>query len=365
MTFMIVASPCAVVLSTMPPLLSAIANAGRHGVLAKSAVVMERLGQVDAVALDKTGTLTEGTPRVTDIRPEPGSGLDEDGLLALAAAAEHPSEHPLARAVVQAARERGLVLAEATDFTSASGAVSPQPSAATPSRSAPLPACPRRARPWERQRGAGAARTRAAPRSSSCATGTRSGCWPSPTGCAPTRGGGGRARRTDRPGPGPADRRQRACRRPAWPLRSASPTSAPACCPQDKVAAVRGWSGRGPPGAGRRRRRQRRSGPGRRAHRHRDGQCGFRPRAGDRRRRRRPRRTRHHPRRRGPRPRPAARRAEPRHRRGLHHRTGGLGLVGQLPLPLGVAGHEGSTVIVGLNGLRLLREAAWGRAAGA
>ncbi|WP_037666692.1 HAD-IC family P-type ATPase, partial [Streptomyces afghaniensis] len=69
MTFMIVASPCAVVLATMPPLLSAIANAGRHGVLVKSAVVMERLGQIDAVALDKTGTLTEGSPRVTDVRP--------------------------------------------------------------------------------------------------------------------------------------------------------------------------------------------------------------------------------------------------------------------------------------------------------
>ncbi|MFE9660717.1 heavy metal translocating P-type ATPase [Streptomyces sp. NPDC005955] len=121
MTFMIVASPCAVVLSTMPPLLSAIANAGRHGVLAKSAVVMERLGQVDAVALDKTGTLTEGTPRVTSIRPQSGSGLDENSLLALAAAAEHPSEHPLARAVVQAARERGLALAEATGFTSTPG----------------------------------------------------------------------------------------------------------------------------------------------------------------------------------------------------------------------------------------------------
>ncbi|MFD8554942.1 heavy metal translocating P-type ATPase, partial [Streptomyces fradiae] len=122
MTFMIVASPCAVVLSTMPPLLSVIANAGRHGVLAKSAVVMERLGQVDAVALDKTGTLTEGTPRVTGVLPLPGPGLDEDRLLALAGAAEHPSEHPLARAVVRAARERGLVLAEATGFTSYPGA---------------------------------------------------------------------------------------------------------------------------------------------------------------------------------------------------------------------------------------------------
>ncbi|MFI6695015.1 heavy metal translocating P-type ATPase [Streptomyces sp. NPDC050433] len=121
MTFMIVASPCAVVLATMPPLLSAIANAGRHGVLVKSAVVMERLGQVDAVAVDKTGTLTEGTPRVTDIRPLDGSGLDEDGLLTLAAAAEHPSEHPLARAVVDAAQARGLVLPTARDFDSAPG----------------------------------------------------------------------------------------------------------------------------------------------------------------------------------------------------------------------------------------------------
>ncbi|SDC08636.1 heavy metal-(Cd/Co/Hg/Pb/Zn)-translocating P-type ATPase [Streptomyces prasinopilosus] len=121
MTFMIVASPCAVVLSTMPPLLSAIANAGRHGVLVKSAVVMERLGQVDAVALDKTGTLTGGVPRVTDIRPLPGSALTGDEVLALAASAEHPSEHPLARAVVDAACEGGLVLADAGDFASVPG----------------------------------------------------------------------------------------------------------------------------------------------------------------------------------------------------------------------------------------------------
>ncbi|PWI45764.1 heavy metal translocating P-type ATPase [Streptomyces sp. ICBB 8177] len=121
MTFMIVASPCAVVLATMPPLLSAIANAGRHGVLVKSAVVMEQLGQVDAVALDKTGTLTEGTPRVTDIRPLTTSGLDEDALLRYAAAAEHPSEHPLARAVVDAARTRNLDIPLVEDFASAPG----------------------------------------------------------------------------------------------------------------------------------------------------------------------------------------------------------------------------------------------------
>ncbi|MFG3371068.1 heavy metal translocating P-type ATPase [Streptomyces sp. NPDC048156] len=121
MTFMIVASPCAVVLATMPPLLSAIANAGRHGVLVKSAVVMERLGQVDAVALDKTGTLTGGTSHVTDIRPLDGAVLTENALLALAAAAEHPSEHPLARAVVDTARTRDLAIADMQDFTSTPG----------------------------------------------------------------------------------------------------------------------------------------------------------------------------------------------------------------------------------------------------
>jgi len=83
--------------------------------------VMERLGEVDAVAMDKTGTLTEGTPYVAEVRPLPGSGLDEGGLLALAAAVEHPSEHPLARAVVDAARRRDLPLADADGFSSVPG----------------------------------------------------------------------------------------------------------------------------------------------------------------------------------------------------------------------------------------------------
>ncbi|MFJ3021707.1 heavy metal translocating P-type ATPase [Streptomyces tendae] len=121
MTFMIVASPCAVVLATMPPLLSAIANAGRHGVLVKSAVAMERLGEIDTAALDKTGTLTEGAPEVTVVTPVAGGDVDEDALLALAAAAEHPSEHPLARAIVAAARARRLPLAPVEDFTAAPG----------------------------------------------------------------------------------------------------------------------------------------------------------------------------------------------------------------------------------------------------
>ncbi|NBM19803.1 heavy metal translocating P-type ATPase [Streptomyces sp. GC420] len=148
MTFMIVASPCAVVLATMPPLLSAIANAGRHGVLVKSAVAMERLGAVNRVVLDKTGTLTEGSPRVTAVRMLPtavrtppgacahagacactdagaptgsGGALTEEDVLSLAASAEQNSEHPLARAVVTAARECGLAPAPASGFSSAPG----------------------------------------------------------------------------------------------------------------------------------------------------------------------------------------------------------------------------------------------------
>src|SRR5262249_45686967 len=73
MTFMIVASPCAVVLATMPPLLAAIATAGRHGVLVKSAVVMEQLADVPRVAFDKTGTLTEGRPQLACLRALPGT----------------------------------------------------------------------------------------------------------------------------------------------------------------------------------------------------------------------------------------------------------------------------------------------------
>ncbi|MDZ5447091.1 heavy metal translocating P-type ATPase [Micromonospora sp. 4G57] len=121
MTFMIVASPCAVVLATMPPLLSAIALAGRHGVLVKSAVVMEQLADTDVVAFDKTGTLTEGTPRIAEIHLIADSGHAEDTLLRLAAGAEHLSEHPLAAAVLAAARDRGLAVPAAHDFASTPG----------------------------------------------------------------------------------------------------------------------------------------------------------------------------------------------------------------------------------------------------
>nr|WP_256334543.1 heavy metal translocating P-type ATPase [Lentzea albidocapillata] len=113
MTFMIVASPCALVLATMPPLLAAIANAGKRGVLVKSAVAMEQLGTVSVVAFDKTGTLTEGTPQVV--------GAVTDEVLALAAAAEQFSEHPIGRAIVSEARRRELRLPAADDFQSTPG----------------------------------------------------------------------------------------------------------------------------------------------------------------------------------------------------------------------------------------------------
>ncbi len=113
MTFMIVASPCALVLATMPPLLSAIATAGRHGVLVKSAVAMEHLATVDTVAFDKTGTLTTGTPRVVT--------APSRDILRSAAAAERYSEHPLGRAIVAHARDSGIDIPPALDFQAVPG----------------------------------------------------------------------------------------------------------------------------------------------------------------------------------------------------------------------------------------------------
>jgi cation-transporting P-type ATPase J len=121
MTFMIVASPCAVVLATMPPLLAAMATAGRNGVLVKSAVVMEQLGSITVVAFDKTGTLTQGTPRVSDIAVLDETRDTADGVLTWAAAAERPSEHPLAQAIVAAAHDHGLPLPTVEDFDSTPG----------------------------------------------------------------------------------------------------------------------------------------------------------------------------------------------------------------------------------------------------
>lgn len=120
MTFMIVASPCAVVLATMPPLLSAIANAGRHGVLVKSAVAMEHLADTTRVTIDKTGTLTTGAPRLVTITVL-DDRYSEHAVLRIAGSVEQFSEHPLGRAVVDAARARGLTVCGAADFRALPG----------------------------------------------------------------------------------------------------------------------------------------------------------------------------------------------------------------------------------------------------
>ncbi|OBB49793.1 heavy metal translocating P-type ATPase [Mycolicibacterium fortuitum] len=119
MTFMIVASPCAVVLATMPPLLCAIANASRRGVLVKSAVAMERLADTDVVVLDKTGTLTTGAPEVVQVVALSGGGTAE--VLAKAAAAEQFSEHPIGRAIVAEAAARAIAVPEASTFVAIAG----------------------------------------------------------------------------------------------------------------------------------------------------------------------------------------------------------------------------------------------------
>ncbi len=108
MTLLVAASPCALVLGTPAAVLSGLAQAARNGVLIKGGAHLENLGRITRIAFDKTGTLTFGKPRVTDVWSHPGSGLDPAELLTLAAAVERHSAHPLASAVVAAAAESGL-----------------------------------------------------------------------------------------------------------------------------------------------------------------------------------------------------------------------------------------------------------------
>ncbi|HEY7908070.1 MAG TPA: heavy metal translocating P-type ATPase, partial [Thermomicrobiales bacterium] len=114
MTLMTVASPCALVISTPAAILSAIAAAAKRGVLFKGGGALEELGRVNCVAFDKTGTLTRGTPEITDLVPAPG--VITDVLVAVAGAVERHSEHPLARAVVASATEHELLLPRASGF---------------------------------------------------------------------------------------------------------------------------------------------------------------------------------------------------------------------------------------------------------
>jgi Zn2+/Cd2+-exporting ATPase len=119
MTWLVVASPCALVISTPASILSAIANGARRGILFKGGVHLEQSANIKVVAFDKTGTLTNGTPTLASIYPRPG--VKEAELLRLAAATESRSEHPLAAAIVQAAHSRGLALPPANDFQAIPG----------------------------------------------------------------------------------------------------------------------------------------------------------------------------------------------------------------------------------------------------
>jgi len=119
MTLLVVASPCALVISTPASALSAIAAAARQGVLFKGGAYLELLGQVTVMAFDKTGTLTPGRPVVTNIHPF--TSHSENALLQVAASAETLSEHHIAKAIVEKARERGLELQKPVDFQALSG----------------------------------------------------------------------------------------------------------------------------------------------------------------------------------------------------------------------------------------------------
>lgn len=121
MVLLVAASPCAVVVSSPSVMLSAIALAGRHGVLFKGAIHLEMLGKVDLLAMDKTGTITEGRPTVTEVWTSPGTDLRR--FIALIAAVEKQSEHPLAIPVVEEAIRQGIAInsLELTDFHSHTG----------------------------------------------------------------------------------------------------------------------------------------------------------------------------------------------------------------------------------------------------
>jgi Zn2+/Cd2+-exporting ATPase len=121
MVLLVAASPCAVVLSSPSVMLSAIALAGRHGVLVKGAVHLERLAQMDTLAMDKTGTITLGRPQVTEVWSPPG--CDVNRLLTCAALVEKQSEHPLAIPILDQLTQRGITIPTTSvrDFHSHTG----------------------------------------------------------------------------------------------------------------------------------------------------------------------------------------------------------------------------------------------------
>ena len=119
LVLLVIACPCALVISTPVSIVSALSAAARSGVLIKGGAHLERLAGIRVVAFDKTGTLTRGTLRVTNVAP--AAPMTADDLLRLVAAVESRSEHPIARAIVEHARSRGLAIPQARGFVSIPG----------------------------------------------------------------------------------------------------------------------------------------------------------------------------------------------------------------------------------------------------
>jgi Cu+-exporting ATPase len=116
---LIIACPCALGLATPMSIMVGVGRGAQSGVLIRSAEALERLEKVDTLVIDKTGTLTEGRPQVTGVRP--ANGLTEAELLRMAGSLEKGSEHPLANAIVEKAQSLGLALPDAIDFDSPNG----------------------------------------------------------------------------------------------------------------------------------------------------------------------------------------------------------------------------------------------------
>ncbi len=121
MTLLVAASPCALALGTPASILAGVAQAARNGVLVKGGMHLENLGRLKAIAFDKTGTVTHGKPEVTDIVTFQSSGWKETDLLSLAAGAESRSAHPLAQAVVRAAQTKGVPVSVMDEVESLTG----------------------------------------------------------------------------------------------------------------------------------------------------------------------------------------------------------------------------------------------------
>jgi Cu+-exporting ATPase len=120
MTVLIIACPCALGLATPISIMVGVGKAAEHGILIRNGEALQQAGWLTTIVLDKTGTVTEGRPTVTALVP--AAGWDESRLLALAASIETGSEHPLAEAIVAAAKARGLALAAVSGFAAITGA---------------------------------------------------------------------------------------------------------------------------------------------------------------------------------------------------------------------------------------------------